>query len=81
MRYQTKSKSPLLRPLFVATYRSEAKTSSLLWPRTPTVLARLAAVYNANAEHEDHNADKGSVTKGRCFSRCVYNSRSLMKTC
>jgi hypothetical protein len=38
---------PPSHPLFMSAYRSEAKTSSLLWPRTRTVLERLAAEYNA----------------------------------
>jgi hypothetical protein len=52
---------PPSHPLFMSAYRSEAKTSSLLWPRTRTVLERLAAEYNANAEREDQNADEGEM--------------------
>jgi len=52
---------PPLHPLFMSACRSEAKTSSLLWPRTRTVLERLAAEYNASAEREDQNADEGEM--------------------
>jgi len=41
-----------------AKYRSDAKASALLWPRTPTVLERIAAGYEADAEREDQSAEQ-----------------------
>jgi hypothetical protein len=38
--------------------RSDAKASALLWPRTPTVLERTAAGYEADAEREDQSAEQ-----------------------
>jgi len=38
-----------------AKYRSDAKPSALLWPRTRTVLERIAAGYEVEAEREDQS--------------------------
>ena len=44
------------------------KPSALLWSQTRTVVEWIVAAYEANAEREDQNIGKGSVTKGRPFS-------------
>ncbi|MGO4127883.1 helix-turn-helix domain-containing protein [Inquilinus sp. YAF38] len=41
-----------------ARYRSDAKSSALLWPRTRAVLERIAAGYEADAEREDQSAEQ-----------------------
>jgi len=41
-----------------AKYRSDAKASALLWPRTPAVLERIAAGYEADAVREDQSAEQ-----------------------
>jgi hypothetical protein len=41
-----------------AKYRSDAKASALLWPRTPTVLERIAAGYEADAVREDQSVEQ-----------------------
>ncbi|HUD68214.1 MAG TPA: hypothetical protein VMQ17_26770 [Candidatus Sulfotelmatobacter sp.] len=41
-----------------AKYRSDAKASALLWPRTLTVLGRTAAGYEADPEREDQSAEQ-----------------------
>jgi hypothetical protein len=41
-----------------AKYRSDAKASALLWPRTLTVLERTAAGYEADPEREDQSAEQ-----------------------
>jgi hypothetical protein len=41
-----------------AKYRSDAKPSALLWPRTRWVLERVAAGYEVDAEREDQSAEQ-----------------------
>jgi hypothetical protein len=41
-----------------AKYRSDAKPSALLWPRTRRVLERIAAGYEVDAEREDQSAEQ-----------------------
>ena len=41
-----------------AIYRSDAKASALLWPRTRAVLERIAAGYEADAAREDQSAEQ-----------------------
>jgi hypothetical protein len=41
-----------------AKYRSDAKASSPLWPRTLTVLERIAAGDEADEEREDQSAEQ-----------------------
>ena len=41
-----------------AKYRPDAKASVLLWPRTTTVLERIAAAHEADAERQDQSAEQ-----------------------
>jgi hypothetical protein len=41
-----------------AKYRPDAKASALLWPRTTTVLERIAAAQEADAEREDQSTEQ-----------------------
>jgi hypothetical protein len=66
-----------------AKYRSDAKASALLWPRTPTVLERIAAGYEAmkRTQCARIKAPSRGISDGVATLLRVYRSRSFMKTC